>query len=142
MALRLCDDDGYVSDERAAPQPASTLNLTYLDMHNNMRAHTRPMLPPITEQFACTGSAHLGGEHIYCTSPAHAKDDEPSVGQEVWPVKLMPEARRLTGWLGYTATSSTAAQPCKPGCIHQEPHAVEECLTHAEFMALGVDTDE
>lgn len=39
-------------------------------------------------------------------------------------------------------TSSTAAQPCKPGCIHQEPHAVEECLTHAEFMALGVDTDE
>jgi hypothetical protein len=76
---RLCDDGGMVSAE-----PTDRV-LTYLDRLNDLRALTG--LPRVTEGFACTGSAHLAGEHIRCTSPAHivpAKDANP------WPAN--PEA--------------------------------------------------
>ena len=70
MELRLCDDAGMVSNE-AAPdcQPAKT----YLDVINTLRRHTKPFgeHKPVEEPFACTGSAHLAGWHIRCTSPAH-----------------------------------------------------------------------
>lgn len=66
---RLCDDDGLVSDEIAHSGPG--LTLTYLDVHHNLRVQTRPGCDRITKPFHCTGSAHLAGMHIRCTSPAH-----------------------------------------------------------------------
>lgn len=72
MTTQLCDDDGMVSHEIAfqATMPPA-LTLTYLDVHNNLRAHTRGADKRVTEPFHCTGSAHLAGEHIRCNSPAH-----------------------------------------------------------------------
>lgn len=74
LEMRLCDDDGMVS--RAQTEHGVT-GLTYLDVLNNLRAHTSPQgeHKRIEEPFACTGSAHLAGEHIRCTSPAHAATD-------------------------------------------------------------------
>jgi hypothetical protein len=71
MELRLCDDTGMVSLEAA---PDCTPPKTYLDVLNVLRSHTKPFgeHKPVTESFACTGSAHLAGQHIRCTSPAHA----------------------------------------------------------------------
>lgn len=68
---RLCDDDGMVSLEPAAEQsdPPPPVPRTYLGQHNDLArlgGH-----PTVAEPFACTGSAHLAGEHIACTSPAH-----------------------------------------------------------------------
>jgi hypothetical protein len=81
LRLRLCDDSGMVSYEPSD----SIMKLvvvpgeTYLDRLNNLREMTWPKRAhdPVTEPFACTGSTHLAGEHIKCTSPAHrAKDDD------------------------------------------------------------------
>lgn len=76
-AKRLCDDDSYVSQEPVDPQPVDGLTLTYLDQHNRFAAWTGHA--PVEEPFSCTGSAHLAGEHIRCTSPAHrrCKHDTP-----------------------------------------------------------------
>lgn len=69
--MRLCDDDGMVShqlrSDRTRPQ-------TYLEVLNMLRAHTKPFgeHKPVQEPFPCTGSAHLAGYHLRCTSPAHA----------------------------------------------------------------------
>lgn len=52
-SARLCDDDGMVRGE-------------YL-YHHNWLAQSA-----VTEPFACTSHAHLGGEHVQCTSPAHS----------------------------------------------------------------------
>ena len=81
MATRMCDDDGMVSatvatDMQGLANP-ELQRLTYLDKVNNMRRHTG--LRPV-EPFACTGSAHLAGEHIRCTSPAH--DNAPEYDQQ------------------------------------------------------------
>lgn len=67
---RLCDDEGMVSTEPVADPPEfGPPGLTYLDRHNAMRMSMgKPMW---AEPFACTGSAHLVGEHFRCTSPAH-----------------------------------------------------------------------
>lgn len=70
MQIRMCDDDGMVSDEPAPPYP---LNLTWLQMFNNMRRYLDLRSEEVTEPFHCTGSAHLGGQHILCTSPAHER---------------------------------------------------------------------
>lgn len=67
LQRRLCDDEGIVSEVRAGANVFG--DLTYLSQINNLRAHTG--LLPVHEPFACTGSAHLAGEHILCTSPAH-----------------------------------------------------------------------
>jgi hypothetical protein len=72
LAVRLCDDDGMVSDRPVEPGSHGTAldpDLTYLRLLNNLRAHTG--LPPVQEPFLCTGSAHLAGEEFLCTSPAH-----------------------------------------------------------------------
>ena len=72
MATRMCDDDGMVSETVASDMQGlanqELRRLTYLDKVNNMRRHTGLRT---VEPFACTGSAHLAGEHILCTSPAH-----------------------------------------------------------------------
>lgn len=75
IELRLCDDDGMVSNapiEDVGP----TLDKSYLERHNRL-AHLgdwgrgeRPR-PDVVEPYTCTGSAHLAGEHIRCTSTAH-----------------------------------------------------------------------
>jgi hypothetical protein len=72
MTQRMCDDDGMVSNTYCDP-PIPNMNLTYLQIHNNMRRHHDPRGGIITEPFACTGSAHMSGEHILCTSPAHTR---------------------------------------------------------------------
>lgn len=77
MEVRLCDDNGMVSDERVEPGSPGTVfdpDLTYRKLLNNLRARngsadTRK--PYEGEPFACTGSAHAAGEHVRCTSPAH-----------------------------------------------------------------------
>lgn len=57
LGMRLCDNDGMVAG-------------TFIDELNRLRALTR--LEPWTgDPFVCTGDAHLAGEHIRCTSPAH-----------------------------------------------------------------------
>jgi len=59
MALRLCDDDGMVTGE-------------YRATHARLRAlggHD----PYDGPDYACTGHAHLAGEHIRCASEFHAK---------------------------------------------------------------------
>jgi hypothetical protein len=79
MTMRLCDDHGNVSDAPAG-SPAAVAAArelgrpeTYLDRLNRLRALTRvrDRLEPVSQSFVCTGSAHLAGEHIRCTSPAH-----------------------------------------------------------------------
>lgn len=70
--VRLCDDNGMVSDTPVEPGSHGTEftpGLTYLRLLNNLRAHTG--LPPVTEAFHCTGSAHLAGMEFHCTSPVH-----------------------------------------------------------------------
>lgn len=77
MELRLCDDRGLVSDkpvEPGSPGTAFDPALTYRKLLNNLRARNgNPDArgPYEGEPFQCTGSAHLAGEHIRCTSPAH-----------------------------------------------------------------------
>lgn len=72
--VRLCDDDGMVSDAPVmAASPGTILDpeLTYRKLLNNLRGHTG--LPAYTgPPFTCTGDAHLAGEHFRCTSPIHA----------------------------------------------------------------------
>lgn len=73
MRLRLCDDDGMVSHEIVDPPNLIQPDLTYLRGLNNLRRTTG--LPPYEgEPFVCTGHAHLAGEHIECTSPAHSSE--------------------------------------------------------------------
>lgn len=72
ISIRLCDDDGMVSDTPVEPgSHGAEFNpgLTYLRLANNLRAHTGH--PPV-EAFHCTGSMHAAGEIFYCTSPAHS----------------------------------------------------------------------
>lgn len=82
MELRLCDDDGIVSHE-PVDEPGGTLDGSYLERLNrlrNMTLRARGDKPEtITEPFTCTGSAHLAGEHMRCTSPAHAAPDYSAV---------------------------------------------------------------
>jgi hypothetical protein len=81
MELRLCDDQGLVTDtpvEPGSPGTALDPDLTYLKLHNNLRSrNSNPDIrKPIKEGgWACTSHAHLGGEHIRCTSPAHRSAD-------------------------------------------------------------------
>lgn len=71
---RLCDDASLISDNPVtpgAPGTAVSPGLTYRQLLNNLRGHTG--LEPYTgEPFRCTGSAHLAGQHWFCTSPAHS----------------------------------------------------------------------
>lgn len=61
LEWQLCDEEGIVTGP-------------YLDHINHLRTYTQPFgeHKPVTKEFPCTGSAHLAGEHIRCTSPAHA----------------------------------------------------------------------
>lgn len=85
MEVRLCDDDGIVSHERVEPGSPGTIfdsDLTYYKLHNNLRAHNMnpdTRKPYDGEPFACTGHAHLAGQHIRCTSPAHRVRERSSV---------------------------------------------------------------
>ena len=83
MEVRLCDDQGLVSDERVEPGSPGTSfdpDLTYRKLLNNLRArNTNPdaRAPYEGEPFVCTGSAHVAGEHFRCTSPAHVRPEAP-----------------------------------------------------------------
>lgn len=70
--VRLCDDDGLVSDERVTPPNAFDTDLTYLRQLNNLRSYTG-LAEYAGPTISCTGSVHLAGMHIRCTSPAHTK---------------------------------------------------------------------
>lgn len=77
MEVRLCDDDGMVSDVRVAPGSPGTAfdpDLTYRKLLNNLRRRNRSpdhRGPYEGEPFPCTGSAHVAGRHVRCTSPTH-----------------------------------------------------------------------
>lgn len=79
-AMRLCDDDGMVSDQPidapAEPAwPTGRPDRTYLDRLNRLRNVSRVARGDKPEElavaFECTGHAHLAGAHIECTSHAH-----------------------------------------------------------------------
>lgn len=65
--LRLCDDRGWVSDEPIDdPEHQPRISgSTYLDRHNARSGQNQE------KPFACTGSAHFGGEYFRCSSPFH-----------------------------------------------------------------------
>lgn len=70
--LRLCDDNGMVSDTRVEPGSPGTIedpNLTYLQLANNLRAKRGHS--PIKEPFHCTGSMHAATMEFICSSPFH-----------------------------------------------------------------------
>ncbi len=81
MELRLCDNAGFVSDERVEDGSPGTVldpDLTYRKLLNNLRAHNSnpdARAPWEGDPFPCTGSAHAAGEHIRCTSPAHKRPE-------------------------------------------------------------------
>jgi hypothetical protein len=95
MEQRLCDDTGMVSHAQLVPPKAANPTLSYLGLLNHWLAMTRRMRgdkhEPVTEPFVCTGSAHLIGEHIRCTSPAHTLR-EPVSGTSLngWQVQTAP----------------------------------------------------
>lgn len=72
-----------VSDERVEPGSPGTVfdpDLTYRKLLNNLRArngNADARKPYEGEPFHCTGSAHVAGEHVRCTSPAH--DTQPII---------------------------------------------------------------
>lgn len=67
---RLCDDYGMVSEELYDDGGLGLYpGMTYLGQLNNLRSHSG--FPQVDRPFNCTGSAHLAGAHIRCTSPAH-----------------------------------------------------------------------
>lgn len=75
---RLCDDEGMVSHNRH-PTDDDVEGATYIETLNFLR----PADAPYTgDPFACTGSAHLSGEHIRCTSPAHPRRSTTFAGGE------------------------------------------------------------
>lgn len=88
IELRLCDADGMVS-HRPIQDESKTLDKSYLDRLNRLRNETlirqgnKPQT--VTEPFICTGHAHLFGEHIRCTSPAHNVEMPSTVLYEVVP---------------------------------------------------------
>jgi hypothetical protein len=64
-----------VSGSRIVESGVKSLDRTYLERLNRLRNTTLgrrgDMSETIEEPFVCTGHAHLAGEHIRCTSPAH-----------------------------------------------------------------------
>lgn len=70
MDMRLCDDDGIVSFARIEPPNHLVPTLTYYAQFNGLRQASGHVLYR-GSPFPCTGDAHLAGEHIRCTSPAH-----------------------------------------------------------------------
>lgn len=81
MELRLCDDDGMVSHNRHHGPGGPGTGATYLEALNFLKPVDRQY---DGEPFACTGHAHLSGEHIRCTSPAHQRPSTTfAVGGEV-----------------------------------------------------------
>jgi hypothetical protein len=74
MEMRLCDDEGMVSEATLVDPPGSpvTVDLTYMGRFKRLRALGGK--PWDGEPFHCTGSAHIiPGEHIRCTSLAHQR---------------------------------------------------------------------
>lgn len=92
---QLCDDEGVVGG-------------AFLELHNRLRAmrHREPVLEP----FQCTSHAHLAGEHIRCTSPAH---DAPVPGwaDDGDPLRYLavtgPVSARDRAWAELTAAPIT-----------------------------------
>lgn len=96
MEVRLCDDAGMVSKKPVDPPNAFDPELTYLKQLNNLRFRTHGMrggrADPVTEPFACTGSAHQAGEHIRCTSPAHTAGAEARLLRSTLWSRPMPDS--------------------------------------------------
>jgi hypothetical protein len=69
MEVKLCDNEGMVSHEKVFPKNPFNRELTYMEQFNNLRRLGRHG-PYEGDPFACTGSAHLGAEHIRCTNDA------------------------------------------------------------------------
>lgn len=96
MDMRLCDDDGMVSgkevkDDLGQMKPGAS----YLDRLNHLRslsafARGEEHFERVTESFTCTGHAHLAGEHIRCTSPAHDPQPQPRSPIEWWTTITIP----------------------------------------------------
>lgn len=79
LELRLCDNNGIVSNKLHDPPSLFNPGLTYLGMMNNLVKYTCAIqdnkYETITEPFTCTGYAHLIGHHIRCISLAHLEID-------------------------------------------------------------------
>lgn len=72
IPLRLCDDDGMVSDALIPPEE-NTLDTTWRERLNRLRAESR-LRPYEGDPFPCTGSAHLAGFTMLCVTPIHDRD--------------------------------------------------------------------
>lgn len=79
---RLCDDDGMVAGG-------------YVERLNRWRV-VGGLEPYDGPAFPCTGDAHLVGEHIRCTSPAHALGLDDIVGDVG--VTVTPDPPALPDW--------------------------------------------
>lgn len=101
MALRLCD--GQRID---------------MPLLNRLRALGGHKPYPEDADIQCTGSAHLAGEHILCTSPVHA------VGKP------------LNGW--QTATVTNDALPERPEAVSNPlPEDLERVLADPRIVTPG-----
>lgn len=106
MEARLCDDAGMVSGE-------------YLDAYNRGR-HSDDLWSP----FPCTGHAHIGRQHIRCTSPAHGV---PPVVQVFGPDPAGEEARLLHEWITLNEHWSTCNFCGHLSAAGESPVAEHEC---------------
>ena len=101
IPIRLCDDEGMVSDEPVAGFPASDpASVTYRQFLNNLRAQNGDpdkRAPYTGPPFPCTGSAHMAGQVFHCTSPAHVvmQPKHPSSGVTVLGVPLSWQSANL-----------------------------------------------
>jgi hypothetical protein len=98
--VRLCDDHGMVSREPITDEPANptsgrkTTDGSYLERFNRLRLlSNNPDLRerPVKEPFSCTGSMHVGGMHLGCTSPVHRQlgENVEIIGANSWGPPMM-----------------------------------------------------
>lgn len=137
MEARLCDDDGMVSDERVAPGSPGTAfdpDLTYRKLLNNLRARNGnpdARKPYEGEPFPCTGSAHVAGEHVRCTSSAHTRRDPDPVGQ-----LLIDQHRRVTDMRA--ALAGYDAQFGERPIGEQHPELPRGCVERVEAIVRAL----
>lgn len=129
MERRLCDDDGMVSEQPCTEENLFAPGVSYLGQINNLRAHGGH--PPVAVPFACTGSAHLVGEHIRCTSPAHIRVGAVSRRNSPSVVHTAPELLEPV----WTALADGAA---RTGHLRESDHDVARCVASNALAALHI----
>jgi hypothetical protein len=99
---------------------------------NNLRAHTG--LKAVEQPFRCTGHAHLAGEHIRCTSPAH---DRPPIASSV-PTLISGtgEAHNVTG-AGSGVLDLPVGSTSPPAPVTQLPQVALAWNEHEAGHPLG-----